>query len=110
MIKFAASLGSSSVRVEVTQSDQGILSLLATLSALTEQIAKLETQISEQQLQMVAYNAKKQLTLVKSHLIRRKQLQIILDKRITARDKLGEVLFSIEKAVGDEEVSRSMID
>lgn len=44
------------------------------------------------------------MNLVKSHLVSRKRLEVLLAERVGARDKLGEVLLGIERASGDEEV------
>jgi charged multivesicular body protein 7 len=57
---------------------------------------------------MLQANSAKQLSLVKSHLIRRKQLESVLEKRISSKDRIGEVLYAIEKAVGDEEIMKAL--
>jgi len=43
--------------------------------------------------------------MVKSHLIAKKRLEKVLEERVGSRDKLQEVVFGIERAKGDEEVS-----
>lgn len=57
---------------------------------------------------MLEANSLKQLSLVKSHLIRRKQLESVLERRIGSKDRIGEVLWAIEKAVGNEEIMQAL--
>lgn len=103
VIKFAPPSSSTSVP-KITESDCGILTLLTTLSSLTAYIKSIELRIVEQTDLMKSYHLQRQLGLVKSHLISRKRLEALLSERVSARDKLSEVLFGIEKATGDEEV------
>jgi charged multivesicular body protein 7 len=92
----------------ITPSDIGILSLLSTLATLSSQITSLTSQITLERFKMLQANSAKQLSLVKSHLIRRKQLESVLEKRINSKDRIGEVLYAIEKAVGDEEIMKAL--
>jgi hypothetical protein len=103
VIKFAPPT-SSTTRPTITESDCGILTLLTTLASLTAYIKSIELRIVEQTDLMKSYHLQRQLGLVKSHLISRKRLEVLLSERVGARDKLSEVLFGIEKATGDEEV------
>ena len=108
VIKFAAPISSAPPPL-ITDSDSGILTLLSTLSSLATYIRSIESRIEEQQVQTKAYYAKKQMNLVKSHLVSRKRLEVLLAERVAARDKLGEVLLGIERASGDEEVDRKSV-
>lgn len=110
VIKFAPPLSSSAQSLTITESDRGILTLTATLSSLETYIASIEARIAAEQAQAVSYNAKKQLTLVKSHIIARKRLESLLEQRVASKDKLSEVLHGIEKATGDEEVGGNRAD
>ncbi|ORY55330.1 hypothetical protein BCR35DRAFT_284434 [Leucosporidium creatinivorum] len=108
VIKFAAPVTTSPIALTITESDRGILTLLNTLSSLDTYITSIEARIATEQAQAVSYNAKKQLTLVKSHLVARKRLEALLAQRVASRDKLSEVLHGIEKAVGDEETMSAL--
>lgn len=61
--------------------------------------------MAAEQAQAVSYLSKKQPNMVKSHLIAKKRLEKVLEERVGSRDKLQEVVFGIERAKGDEEVS-----
>lgn len=92
----------------MTEADHGILTLRTTLASLEAYIASIETRIAEQQVLVRQYHAKKQLGLVKSHLVSRKRLEALLADRVASHDKVSEVLVGIEKAVGSEEVRPSL--
>ena len=53
---------------------------------------------------MRSYSVKKNVPMVRSALVRRQQLEGVLQKRVGSRGTLREVLWGIEKAVGDEAV------
>lgn len=108
VIKFATPLSAPAIPLRITESDRGILALSATLTSLDTYITSIEARIATEQAQAASYNAKKQLTLVKSHLIARKRLEALLAQRVASRDKLGEVLHGIEKATGDEETMSAL--
>jgi len=61
--------------------------------------------MAAEQAQAVSYLSKKQPNMVKSHLIAKKRLEKVLEERVGSRDKLQEVVFGIERAKGDGEVS-----
>lgn len=107
MVKFAPPLATKTGSISINESDRGILALTATLSSLESYIATIESRIAAEQALAVSYNAKKQISMTKSHLIARKRLETLLDQRLASKDKLSEVLHGIEKATGDEEVSLS---
>lgn len=104
VIKFTTPNLAKSTLPKITDSDIGILTLLTTLANLSEYISSIELRIAEQQSKALQFLAKKQMTLVQSHLRSRKRLEGLLGERIASSDKLSEVLGGIERAQGDEEV------
>ncbi|KAK4701158.1 hypothetical protein P7C70_g5078, partial [Phenoliferia sp. Uapishka_3] len=102
VIKFSAPLATSPP-APISEADRGILTLQTTLTNLESYILSIESRIAEQQALVLQYHAKKQMTLVKSHIINRKRLESLLNERAASRDKVQEVLMGIEKAVGSEE-------
>ncbi|KAM0754088.1 hypothetical protein T439DRAFT_322973 [Meredithblackwellia eburnea MCA 4105] len=107
VIKFAAPL-STKPPTAISEADHGILALRTSLTNVDRYITSIESRISDEQAQAVKYNAKKQSALVKSHLVNRKRLELLLSDRAASRDKLGEVLMGIEKAVGSEETIQAL--
>ncbi|GAA6062248.1 hypothetical protein JCM10212_001762 [Sporobolomyces blumeae] len=109
VIKFAPPLATpGSTALSISESDRSILTLQASLSTLSTYISTLEARIETEREHMVAYHAKKQLNMVKSHLIAKKQLEKVLDERVASRNKLQEVVLGIERAVGDEETLEAL--
>lgn len=106
IIKFAPPLTTTQKQpISITESDASILNLLSTLETLSNYITSLESRMAAEQAQAVSYLSKKQPNMVKSHLIAKKRLEKVLEERVGSRDKLQEVVFGIERAKGDGEVS-----
>ncbi|GAA5971508.1 hypothetical protein JCM11641_000618 [Rhodosporidiobolus odoratus] len=111
VIKFSAPLSTPATStLEITQSDRSTLSLLSTLSSLSNYITSLETRISSEQALVRKYAAgeSKNLTLAKGHMVGRKRLEKLLDERVGARSKVQEVVLAIERAAGDEETLQAL--
>ena len=102
LIKFVDPYSSNPLLI--TPSDQGILTLLSTLSLLSLQIDSLTSQIESQQNLIREYGIKKQLGMMRNALMRRKGLEGLLGKRVESLGVLESVKGGIEKAVGDEAV------
>ncbi|GAA5913186.1 hypothetical protein JCM6882_005812 [Rhodosporidiobolus microsporus] len=104
VIKFSPPHSSASPAA-ITPSDRSTLSLLSTLASLTGYITSLESRIAAEQALVSKYavGESKNLPLAKSHLRARKRVEKLLEERVGARDKVQEVVWGIERAVGDEE-------
>ncbi|KAL8293071.1 hypothetical protein RQP46_000765 [Phenoliferia psychrophenolica] len=107
VVKFAAPLATA-LPSPISEADRGILALRTSLSNLECYITSIETRIAEQQALVVSYHAKKQLALVKSHIVSRKRLETLLADRVGSRDKVSEILMGIERAVGSEETMAAL--
>ncbi|GAA5941035.1 phosphatidic acid-binding protein CHM7 [Sporobolomyces koalae] len=109
VIKFAAPRTTSSNSViKITESDKSILNLVSTLSTLSSYITSLEQRIANERARAIEYLAKKQTTMVKSHLGAQKRLERVLQDRVASRDKLEQVMIGIERAKGDEETLEAL--
>ena len=111
MIKFLAphSTPVPSQPVRITAADRSTLSLLASLASLSASISSLEGRITAARSKATEYAAQKRVELAKAALVEKRRDEKLLEERVGQRSKVQEVVAAIERAVGDEEVSFSLV-
>ncbi|BGP23014.1 hypothetical protein JCM10295v2_001907 [Rhodotorula toruloides] len=105
VIKFAPPLSdpASNASLSINDADRSTLTLLATLATLSASLTSLESRIASEQAQFAKYASEKRMELAKAHLIGRKRAEKLLEERAGQRTKVQEVVWAIERAIGDEE-------
>ncbi|EGU12344.1 hypothetical protein RTG_01366 [Rhodotorula toruloides ATCC 204091] len=110
VIKFAPPLSdpASNSSLTITEADRSTLTLLTTLATLSASITSLESRIASEQAQFAKYASEKRMELAKAHLISRKRAEKLLEERAGQRTKVQEVVWAIERAIGDEETMSAL--
>ncbi|BGO89806.1 hypothetical protein NBRC10512_007223 [Rhodotorula toruloides] len=110
VIKFAPPLSdpASSSSLTITDADRSTITLLTTLATLSASITSLESRIASEQAQFAGYASEKRMELAKAHLISRKRAEKLLEERAGQRTKVQEVVWAIERAIGDEETMSAL--
>ncbi|KAH8548652.1 Snf7-domain-containing protein [Umbelopsis sp. PMI_123] len=105
MLKFAnAATVAQNKRVEITETDKGILSIMETSESLKSQIDELEATMSRLTIDTKECLAKKQKPQALYKLKQRKRIETVLEKRLHYLDAMDTILFRIESSQNDAQI------
>ncbi|KAJ9107977.1 hypothetical protein QFC20_003662 [Naganishia adeliensis] len=91
----------------LTEADKGTVAIMTTLEKLDRQVEEVTREITAAQTKAAFHLNLKQKNVALSYLRSKKQLETVLDKRVSAAEQLRSVLRGIENAHGDLEIMRA---